>query len=95
MNALISILLADKTSGLVGFLLSTIVIVVFGEIIPQATCARHALSKLLEMPTRAQQLNGCFCRDRSVLRAVAEVIHADFVSAGGADRQTFGPRPWR
>lgn len=42
-NALLSILMADMTSGLVGFLVSTIVIVVFGEIIPQATCSRHAL----------------------------------------------------
>lgn len=43
-NALLSILLADMTSGLVGFLASTILIVIFGEIIPQATCSRHALA---------------------------------------------------
>ena len=30
-------------SGLMGFLLSTILIVIFGEIIPQATCARYGL----------------------------------------------------
>jgi metal transporter CNNM len=42
-NALLSILMADMTSGLVGFLVSTFVIVIFGEIIPQATCSRHAL----------------------------------------------------
>ena len=42
-NALLSILMADMTSGLVGFLGSTILIVIFGEIIPQAMCSRHAL----------------------------------------------------
>lgn len=42
-NALLSILMADMTSGLVGFLSSTILIVIFGEIIPQASCSRHAL----------------------------------------------------
>lgn len=31
------------TSGLIGFFSSTIMIVLFGEIIPQATCSRHAL----------------------------------------------------
>jgi metal transporter CNNM len=34
-NAMLSILMADMTSGLMGFLISTIVIVIFGEIIPQ------------------------------------------------------------
>ena len=34
-NAALSILLADKTDGVVGFILSTALIVVFGEIIPQ------------------------------------------------------------
>lgn len=42
-NALLSIIMADMTSGLVGFLSSTIMIVIFGEIIPQATCSRYAL----------------------------------------------------
>jgi len=42
-NALLSILLADMTSGLVGFLVSTILIVIFGEIVPQASCSRYAL----------------------------------------------------
>ena len=35
--------LADKTDGIVGFTLSTSLIVVFGEIIPQALCSRYAL----------------------------------------------------
>ncbi|TMW60487.1 hypothetical protein Poli38472_000529 [Pythium oligandrum] len=43
-NSLLSILMADLTSGLVGFILSTVTIVVCGEIIPQAVFARHALS---------------------------------------------------
>ena len=44
-NALLSILLADLTSGTVGFVVSTAVIVIFGEIVPQALCSRHALCK--------------------------------------------------
>ncbi|KAL4096216.1 hypothetical protein PRIC1_009578 [Phytophthora ramorum] len=42
-NSLLSILMADLTSGLVGFFASTIIIVLFGEIVPQSLCARHAL----------------------------------------------------
>jgi metal transporter CNNM len=42
-NSMLSILMADMTSGVVGFLSSTIMIVIFGEIIPQASCSRHAL----------------------------------------------------
>jgi metal transporter CNNM len=42
-NALLSIFLANLTSGLIGFFASTIVIVIFGEIVPQALCSRHAL----------------------------------------------------
>eukprot|EP00586_Coscinodiscus_wailesii_P009841 CAMPEP_0172512738 /NCGR_PEP_ID=MMETSP1066-20121228/246817_1 /TAXON_ID=671091 /ORGANISM="Coscinodiscus wailesii, Strain CCMP2513" /LENGTH=626 /DNA_ID=CAMNT_0013292675 /DNA_START=603 /DNA_END=2483 /DNA_ORIENTATION=+ len=42
-NALLSILMADMTSGLVGFITSTVVIVIFGEIVPQAACSRYAL----------------------------------------------------
>ncbi|GKY95998.1 hypothetical protein MPSEU_000560300 [Mayamaea pseudoterrestris] len=43
-NSLLSILLADKAGGLIGFLLSTILIVIFGEIIPQALCSRYSLA---------------------------------------------------
>mmetsp|Transcript_21841 Transcript_21841/g.27860 ORF Transcript_21841/g.27860 Transcript_21841/m.27860 type:complete len:519 (-) Transcript_21841:145-1701(-) len=43
-NALLSILLADFTSGAMGFILSTGIIVVCGEIIPQAICSRHGLA---------------------------------------------------
>eukprot|EP01055_Gregarina_sp_Pseudo9_P000172 Gregarina_sp_Pseudo_9__171@NODE_1112_length_1868_cov_11_885730_g1039_i0_p1_GENE_NODE_1112_length_1868_cov_11_885730_g1039_i0NODE_1112_length_1868_cov_11_885730_g1039_i0_p1_ORF_typecomplete_len577_score10_68DUF21/PF01595_20/8_3e39CBS/PF00571_28/8_6e02CBS/PF00571_28/0_00014PyocinActivator/PF11112_8/0_0018_NODE_1112_length_1868_cov_11_885730_g1039_i0271757 len=42
-NAAFSILLGDVTSGLVGFFLSTSVLTVFGEILPQAVCSRYAL----------------------------------------------------
>lgn len=42
-NAALSILMADLTSGVFGFIFSTIIIVVFGEIIPQAACSRYAL----------------------------------------------------
>ncbi|OQR90695.1 hypothetical protein ACHHYP_05317, partial [Achlya hypogyna] len=42
-NSLLSILMADLTSGMLGFVVSTAVIVLFGEVIPQAACSRHAL----------------------------------------------------
>lgn len=42
-NAAISILLGDIASGFVAGLIATGLIVMFGEIIPQATCARYAL----------------------------------------------------
>lgn len=42
-NSLVSIILADKAGGVVGFLSSTLSIVIFGEIIPQAACSRYAL----------------------------------------------------
>ena len=42
-NSLLSILMADLTSGMVGFIVSTAVIVIFGEILPQAACSRYAL----------------------------------------------------
>ena len=42
-NALIAITSAQMTSGVVGGLISTVVIVIFGEICPQAICSRHGL----------------------------------------------------
>lgn len=42
-NSYLSILLSTLTSGLVGFFVSTFLILIFGEIIPQATCSRYAL----------------------------------------------------
>lgn len=42
-NSALSILLANFTGGLWGFILSTSFIVIFGEIIPQAACSRYAL----------------------------------------------------
>ena len=37
-------MLADLTSGIIGFLSSTVLIVVFGEITPQSICARYGLA---------------------------------------------------
>ncbi|KAF4669399.1 Metal transporter cnnm2 [Perkinsus chesapeaki] len=42
-NSLLSILLADITGGLFGFIISTAVILLFGEIFPQALCSRYSL----------------------------------------------------
>lgn len=44
-NALLSIFLAQIAGGLIGFLVSTAGITLFGEIMPQATCSRHALGE--------------------------------------------------
>lgn len=43
-NTGISVLTTDMTSGIAGFLISSAVITLFGEIIPQATCSRYALA---------------------------------------------------
>jgi len=42
-NSFMSIFLADLTSGAVGVALSTMLIVIFGEISPQSFCTRHGL----------------------------------------------------
>jgi metal transporter CNNM len=42
-NSLLSILVADKFGGIVGVLASTFLVLLFGEIIPQAVCNRYAL----------------------------------------------------
>merc|ERR1719499_2366693 len=42
-NAALSILLTAISGGILAFIISTALIVIFGEIIPQATCSRHAL----------------------------------------------------
>jgi metal transporter CNNM len=42
-NAALSILMGELAGGLVGFIVSTAVITIFGEIVPQATCSRYAL----------------------------------------------------
>jgi len=42
-NSALSILMADLADGIVGFLASTALIVLLGEILPQAVCARYAL----------------------------------------------------
>mmetsp|Transcript_62834 Transcript_62834/g.86901 ORF Transcript_62834/g.86901 Transcript_62834/m.86901 type:complete len:121 (+) Transcript_62834:339-701(+) len=36
--------MADITSGTMGFITSTAIIVMFGEIVPQAICTRHGLA---------------------------------------------------
>lgn len=43
-NSLLTILMDDLTSGLVAVIFSTLTIVIFGEIMPQAICARHGLA---------------------------------------------------
>lgn len=42
-NSALSILMADISGGLIGFLISTTAITIFGEILPQAACSRYAL----------------------------------------------------
>lgn len=42
-NAAFSIIASDLTSGVVGFLLSAVILTLFGEIIPQAICNRYGL----------------------------------------------------
>ncbi|KAF0714406.1 hypothetical protein AaE_011580 [Aphanomyces astaci] len=42
-STILSIVLADMTSGVTGFLISTVVLVLFGELLPQALCSRHPL----------------------------------------------------
>lgn len=42
-NSLSSILMADLEGGIIGFITSTILILFFAEIIPQAICSRYAL----------------------------------------------------
>ncbi|EER10605.1 Magnesium and cobalt efflux protein corC, putative [Perkinsus marinus ATCC 50983] len=42
-NSLLSIIMADITGGLLGFVISTAVILLFGEILPQALCSRYSL----------------------------------------------------
>jgi metal transporter CNNM len=42
-NAILSIVMADMTSGLAGTLITTGIVMIFGEILPQAICSRYAL----------------------------------------------------
>ena len=43
-NAGLAITMASFSSGFTGFLLSTVLILVWGEITPQAICSRHGLT---------------------------------------------------
>lgn len=40
-NSTLTILMDDLTSGLIAVCTSTLMIVIFGEIVPQAICSRH------------------------------------------------------
>ena len=42
-NSYLSILMGSLTGGLFGLIISTAIITIFGEIIPQAACSRYAL----------------------------------------------------
>eukprot|EP00929_Paragymnodinium_shiwhaense_P013658 TRINITY_DN121504_c0_g1_i1.p1 TRINITY_DN121504_c0_g1~~TRINITY_DN121504_c0_g1_i1.p1 ORF type:complete len:550 (+),score=143.85 TRINITY_DN121504_c0_g1_i1:158-1807(+) len=43
-NSCMAILMEDLAGGLVGFICTTVVIVTFGEIVPQSLCYRHGLA---------------------------------------------------
>ena len=43
-NSLLSILMADIAGGAIALIASTALIVVFGEIVPQAICSRHGVT---------------------------------------------------
>ncbi|OQS05476.1 hypothetical protein THRCLA_02397 [Thraustotheca clavata] len=43
-NSIMAIVMADMTSGVLGFLMTTVVLVIFGELIPQALCSKHPLA---------------------------------------------------
>ncbi|KAF0719898.1 hypothetical protein As57867_000694, partial [Aphanomyces stellatus] len=43
-NTVLAVVMADMTGGLMGTLITTIVLVIFGELIPQALCSRHPLA---------------------------------------------------
>lgn len=42
-NSALSIFMGDLTSGITGLIVSTGIITIFGEIVPQAVCSRYAL----------------------------------------------------
>jgi len=42
-NSLMAVLLAEFTSGTVGFVMTTFIVVTFGEIVPQSLCFKHGL----------------------------------------------------
>ena len=45
-------------SGTLGFISSTALIVIFGEILPQAACSRYALCELLHLPVSVKESFG-------------------------------------
>lgn len=42
-NSILSIVMADLTSGIAGMLITTGIVMIFGEIIPQSVCSRYPL----------------------------------------------------
>ncbi|KAF0694989.1 Aste57867_14158 [Aphanomyces stellatus] len=42
-NSIMAIFMAELTSGFVGFLVTTVVLVIFGELVPQALCSKYPL----------------------------------------------------
>lgn len=42
-NSALAIFLGDLTSGVIGLIVSTVIITIFGEVIPQSVCQRYSL----------------------------------------------------
>jgi hypothetical protein len=62
--SLLPIVISDLTDGLTGFLVSTVLSVLFGEIIPQSICARHGLAIGANTVWLVQVSHGCAVADR-------------------------------
>lgn len=43
-NSAFSLLLSEVTDGFTSFIISTLIITIFGEIIPQSICSKHGLA---------------------------------------------------
>lgn len=43
-NSAFSLLLSEVTDGFTSFIISTLIITIFGEIIPQSVCSKHGLA---------------------------------------------------
>lgn len=88
-NALLSIVMAQLTSGLVGFALATVIITIFGEIIPQvgnamiALCLSTTRRAVWHLTGMAKMMALCAAIDSLTISCV--VCHAchDGFSSGG------------